>query len=128
VLRPGGLLFFQTFNRTRQANLIVIKGVELFVKNAPRDLHVLRLFRTPAELRRMLAAHGMGLVELRGSRPRFRWPLWRMLPTGRVGDDFAFTFTASTKLGSTGYARKASALHTRHEQHDDPARDSRRHV
>ena len=41
-----------------------------------------------------------------GSRPRFRWPLWRMLLTGKVGDDFAFTFTPSTKLGYTGIARK----------------------
>ena len=54
----------------------------------------------------MLDAHGLELVELRGSRPRFRWPLWRMLFTGNVGDDFAFTFTRSTKLGFTGVARK----------------------
>jgi hypothetical protein len=29
-----------------------------------------------------------------------------MLVTGRVGDDFAFTFTRSTNFGYTGYARK----------------------
>jgi len=52
--------------------LIVIKGVELFVKNAPKDLHVLRMF-----------------------------------VTGKVGDDFAFTFTRSTQLGFTGIARKS---------------------
>ncbi|MDQ3368146.1 MAG: bifunctional 2-polyprenyl-6-hydroxyphenol methylase/3-demethylubiquinol 3-O-methyltransferase UbiG, partial [Myxococcota bacterium] len=106
VLAPDGLLFFHTFNRTWLANLIVIKGVELFVKNTPQDLHVLRLFVTPAELAAMCAAHGLAIDVLRGSRPRFRWPLWRMLVTGRVGDDFAFTFTGSTQLGYTGYARK----------------------
>jgi hypothetical protein len=45
-------------------------------------------------------------VVVHGSRPRFGWPLWRMLITGRVGDDFRFRFTRSTKLGYTGYARK----------------------
>ena len=107
VLAPGGRFFFHTFNRTRLANLIVIKGVELFVRNTPRDLHVLRLFLTPEELATMCRAHGLAIAELRGSRPRFTWPLWRMLFTGRVGDDFAFTFTRSTAIGYTGYAQKA---------------------
>lgn len=106
VLRPGGHFLFHTFNRNWLANLVIIKGVEWFVKNTPKDLHVLRLFHTPAELATMLDARGLELVELRGSRPRFRWPLWRMLFTGRVGDDFAFTFTRSTKLGYTGIAKK----------------------
>jgi 2-polyprenyl-6-hydroxyphenyl methylase / 3-demethylubiquinone-9 3-methyltransferase len=107
VLAPGGLFFFHTFNRTRRADLVVIKGVSWFVANAPADLHVLRLFITPAELAAMCEASSLSIVELRGSRPRFRWPLWRMLLTGRVGDDFAFTFTPSLALGYTGIARKA---------------------
>ena len=109
VLRPGGVVFFHTFNRNWLANLIVIKGVELFVKNTPKDLHVLRLFRTPGELDAMLHASGFDRIELRGSRPRFRWPLWRMLLTREVGDDFAFTFTPSIAIGITGVARKALA-------------------
>jgi hypothetical protein len=35
-----------------------------------------------------------------------------MLATGTVGDDFAFTFTPSTKLGFTGYARRTAAAAT----------------
>lgn len=108
VLRPGGVFFFHTFNRTWASNLIVIKGVAWFVANAPKDLHVLRLFVTPDEVRAMCRAHGLGDVQLIGSRPRFTWPLWRMLATGRVGDDFAFTFTRSTRLGFTGTARKGA--------------------
>ncbi|HEU0036663.1 MAG TPA: bifunctional 2-polyprenyl-6-hydroxyphenol methylase/3-demethylubiquinol 3-O-methyltransferase UbiG [Kofleriaceae bacterium] len=106
VLAPGGLLFFHTFNRTWQANLIVIKGVERFVRNTPKDLHVLRLFVRPDELAAIARRHGLEIAVLQGSRPRFRWPLWRMVLTGRVGDDFAFTFTRSTKLGYTGYMCK----------------------
>jgi 2-polyprenyl-6-hydroxyphenyl methylase / 3-demethylubiquinone-9 3-methyltransferase len=110
ALAPGGLFFFHTFNRTWQANLIVIKGVEWFVRNTPEHLHVLRLFRPPGEVAELCHRHGLAVAELHGSRPRFGWPLWRMLATGRVGDDFAFTFTRSTKLGYTGYARKTDAV------------------
>jgi 2-polyprenyl-6-hydroxyphenyl methylase / 3-demethylubiquinone-9 3-methyltransferase len=109
VLAPGGLFVFHTFNRTWQARLVVIQGVAWFVKNAPDDLHVLRLFVTPDELRAMCAAQGFEPPVIHGSRPRFRWPLWRMLLTGKVGDDFAFTTTPSTKLGYTGIARRGES-------------------
>lgn len=106
VLAPGGVFFFHTFNRTWLAKLIVIDGVRWFVKNTPRDLHVLRMFVPPQELAAMCTRAGLEIACMRGSRPRFRWPLWRMVATGKVGDDFSFTFTASTRLGFTGYARK----------------------
>ncbi|HEY0192732.1 MAG TPA: bifunctional 2-polyprenyl-6-hydroxyphenol methylase/3-demethylubiquinol 3-O-methyltransferase UbiG [Kofleriaceae bacterium] len=106
VLAPNGLLFFHTFNRTRIANLVVIKGVEWFVKNTPKDLHVHRLFRTPDEVNVQLRDHGLEPLHVIGSRPRFRWPLWRMLLTHRVGDDFEFTFSPSLQLGFTGFAQK----------------------
>lgn len=109
VLRPGGSFFFHTFNRTWQAHLIVIKGVEWFVKNTPKDLHVIELFRSPEEVAEMCRRARLEPITVRGSRPRFRWPLWRMLVTGKVGHDFSFTFTDSTKLGYTGYARKLAA-------------------
>ncbi|HEY5920442.1 MAG TPA: bifunctional 2-polyprenyl-6-hydroxyphenol methylase/3-demethylubiquinol 3-O-methyltransferase UbiG [Kofleriaceae bacterium] len=118
VLRPGGLFFFHTFNRTTAAHVIVIKGVEWFVANAPKDLHVIELFRTPGEVSALCANAGLAIGELRGSRPRFRWPLWRMLITGRVGDDFAFTWTRSLAIGYTGYARRLDlrATHRPHER------------
>jgi 2-polyprenyl-6-hydroxyphenyl methylase/3-demethylubiquinone-9 3-methyltransferase len=110
VLAPSGVFFFHTFNRTWQANLVVIKGVERFVKNTPKDLHVIRLFLTPDEVTEMCERHALGRIVMHGSRPRFRWPLWRMLATGAVGEDFAFTFTRSLKLGFTGHARKPDAI------------------
>jgi 2-polyprenyl-6-hydroxyphenyl methylase / 3-demethylubiquinone-9 3-methyltransferase len=109
VLAPGGVFFFHTFNRTWLAKLIVIDGVRLFVKNTPKDLHVLRMFVPPQQLAEMCTRAGLEITCVRGSRPRFRWPLWRMLVTGKVGDDFSFTFTASTRLGFTGYARKVDS-------------------
>jgi 2-polyprenyl-6-hydroxyphenyl methylase/3-demethylubiquinone-9 3-methyltransferase len=106
VLAPNGLFFFHTFNRTWLADLIVIKGVAWFVSNTPANLHVKRLFIKPGELEQMCEAHGLEFVDVRGSRPRFSWPLWRMVLTGKVGDDFAFDFTRSLRIGYTGYARK----------------------
>jgi 2-polyprenyl-6-hydroxyphenyl methylase / 3-demethylubiquinone-9 3-methyltransferase len=106
LLRPGGKFFFHTFNRTRVAWLIVIKGVEWFVKNTPRDMHILRLFIKPAELAAMCRAHGLEPVILRGLRPRVDRAFFRMLATGRVGRDFRFVFTDSLRTGYTGFARR----------------------
>jgi 2-polyprenyl-6-hydroxyphenyl methylase/3-demethylubiquinone-9 3-methyltransferase len=106
VLRPGGAFFFHTFNRTWLAWLIVIKGVEWFVRNTPRDLHVLRLFIRPDELAAMGRAAGLDVVELHGSRPHFGRAMARMLVTGVVPPDLTFTFCRSTRLAYTGIARK----------------------
>ncbi len=106
VLRPSGLFFFHTFNRNRLAWLVIIKGVEWFVRNTPPRLHVLRLFLKPAEVVAMCRAHGLGDVELRGLRPVVGRAFWRMLATGTVPAGFAFRFTRGTPLGFAGCARK----------------------
>ena len=109
VLAPGGLFFFHTFNRNRLAWLVVIKGVEWFVKNTPRDLHVLRLFVKPEELEAMCVASGLTVRALRGSAPRvFSTAFFGMLATGVVPPDFRFEFTSSTRIGYTGFAEKAA--------------------
>jgi 2-polyprenyl-6-hydroxyphenyl methylase/3-demethylubiquinone-9 3-methyltransferase len=109
VLSPGGLFFFHTFNRNWLSWLVIIKGVEWFVKNTPADMHVLHLFLRPDEVSAMCSAHGLETVEQLGSRPLFGRPFWGMLATGRVPRDFGFTFTRSTRLAFSGFARKAGA-------------------
>jgi 2-polyprenyl-6-hydroxyphenyl methylase/3-demethylubiquinone-9 3-methyltransferase len=106
VLVPGGLFFFHTFNRNWLSWLVVIKAVEWFVHNVPHDMHVLRLFLKPEELAALCHAHGLEPIQMLGSRPCFDLPLARLLATGAVGDDFRFTFTRSTRLAYTGYARR----------------------
>ena len=106
VLRPSGLFFFHTFNRNFLAWLVIIKGVEWFVRNTPPRLHVLRLFLKPTEVATMCRAHGLGAMELHGMRPRLGWPFWRMLLTRRVPGTFAFKFSRATRLGFSGCARK----------------------
>jgi len=109
VLAPSGLFFFHTFNRNALSWLVIIKGVEWFVANTPKDMHVLRLFLKPEEVASMCRRSGLDPVEILGSRPRLNGAFWRMLATASVPEDFRFTFTRSTRLGYTGFARKRSS-------------------
>ncbi|RYZ07597.1 MAG: 3-demethylubiquinone-9 3-O-methyltransferase [Myxococcales bacterium] len=111
VLKPEGVFFFHTFNRNPVAWLVIIKGVEWFVKNTPRHMHVLRLFIKPKELEGMCREHGLAFRVLHGSEPVvLSWAFWRMLLTRVVPHDFRFRFSKSTLLAYTGYARRAPAL------------------
>ena len=111
VLRPGGIFFFHTFNRSFLAWLVVIKGVEWFVRNTPRDMHVLRLFIPPRELTAYCWDHGLEVMELHGSKPVvFSTAFFKMLATGVVPPDFRFEFTLSTALAYTGYAERGPRL------------------
>jgi len=109
VLKPSGLFFFHTFNRSFLSWLVVIKGVEWFVRNTPRNMHVLRLFSKPEEIRASYARHGLLAFESQGMRPRLGVAFWKMLFTGRVSADFAFSFTKSTGLGFSGLARRCDS-------------------
>lgn len=107
VLRPGGWFFFHTFNRTPLSRLIAIKGVEWFVKNTPKNMHVYELFLRPAELRELCTRHGLDIEVMRGVRPRiFTWAFLHLLFTGRVSDGFRFAFTRSRGISYCGRARK----------------------
>ena len=107
VLRPGGWFYFHTFNRTPLSRLIAIKGVEWFVKNTPKNMHVYALFLKPAELQALCASHDLDIEVIRGVRPRvFTWAFLRLLFTGNVSHRFQFAFTRSLAIGYCGRARK----------------------
>jgi 2-polyprenyl-6-hydroxyphenyl methylase / 3-demethylubiquinone-9 3-methyltransferase len=105
VLKSGGLFFFYTFNRGFLAWLIVIKGVEWFIRNTPPNMHSLQYFIKPAELRSMCRRNGMKAILFRGLAPKvFRAAFWKTLATGIVDDRFAFDFTWHTRMGYLGVA------------------------
>lgn len=105
VLKPGGLFFFHTFNRNPISWLVVIKGLEWFVRNTPERMHVLPLFIKPGELEGYCRDGGLETVEWIGMRPQpERYPFWKMLITGRVPEDFAFRFTPSLLISYLGMA------------------------
>ena len=107
VLRPGGLFFFHTFNRNFVSWLFGIKGVEWFVRNTPRNLHLYRYFIKPTELRAMCERSGMTVTTMRGLGPVVAQPaFWKMVATGIVDDEFRFAFTKSTVMAYLGVAQK----------------------
>jgi len=107
LLKPDGLFFFHTFNRSFLSWLTVIKGVEWFVSNTPKHMHVYSLFITPNELKEMCEKQDLEIGEIIGVRPDFKHgAFWKMLLTGAVSDKFRFVFTPSQSTGYLGYARK----------------------
>ncbi len=71
VLKPGGLFFYDTVNRSFISWLVMIKIMQEWKKTAflePR-IHLWSMFITPRELVAMLDAHGMINQEIRGLGP-----------------------------------------------------------
>ncbi len=108
VLKPGGLFFFHTFNRNPLSYLLIIKGVDWFVKNAPKNMHVYPLFIKPSELEELLQSYRLEPIEWIGLRPAIcNRPFFQMLFTRKVPADFRFCFSKSLATGYCGIARKA---------------------
>lgn len=106
VLKPGGLFFYHTFNRNWISYFLVIKCVEWFVRNTPKNMHVLRLFLKPDEVRDLCLKHGLITREVEGVRPVFSSvPLHNYL-NGTVPSTMEFKLTRSTLLSYIGYAIK----------------------
>lgn len=109
VLKKGGRFFFHTFNRNRWSWLLVIKGVDWFVPNAPPRMHIYPLFLRPSELIAMGNQHNLLLSCLRGVAPCLATrAFWRMVFLKRIEDDFRFRFTNSLNTGYCGYFTKKS--------------------
>lgn len=106
VLRPHGLFFFHTFNRNFLSKLVIIKLVEWFIKNTPKDMHVHRLFIRPEELEVFCRRHGLSFVILTGLRVKFSTISWEMIKTGVVSPKLEFTLTHNIKLAYLGMAKK----------------------
>ena len=105
VLKAGGLFFFYTFDRNLLAWLVVIKGVEWFIRNTPRDMHHLQYFIKPDELRRMCRENGLEVTLCRGMAPKiFHASFWKTVATGIVDDRFTFVFTPHILMAYIGYA------------------------
>lgn len=66
LLRPGGLMFLATLNRTPKSYLFAILGAEYVLRWLPRGTHDWRRFVRPSELAAGLRASGLALSELTG--------------------------------------------------------------
>ncbi len=68
LLKPQGLLFLSTMNRTFKAYLSAIVAAEYVLSILPRQTHDFSQFIRPSELLRVLRRHGFELVSLKGMR------------------------------------------------------------
>ncbi len=108
VLKPGGSFIYHTFNRNWLSHLVVIKGIEWFVKNTPANMHIKDLFIKPSECREMCRCAGMKVVSEIGLRPQINLAFFELIWTGIVPKNFSFSTTSSTLLSFMGHAKRVS--------------------
>lgn len=106
VLKPGGILFYHTFNRNILSNLVIIKAVEWLVPQAPKNLHVYRLFIKPQELELFLKDAKLTPTKTLGLKPKFNWVFFKSILKRKVLPEFDFELTNSTTLAYLGIATK----------------------
>jgi 2-polyprenyl-6-hydroxyphenyl methylase/3-demethylubiquinone-9 3-methyltransferase len=107
TLKQGGIFFFHTFNRNPLSYILIIKGVDWFVKGAPKNMHVYPLFIRPSELTWMAKAENLRVDSLIGLRPNIlSLPFFKLLWTREVPPDFSFQFCKSLATGYCGIAKK----------------------
>lgn len=66
LLKPDGLLFMATLNRTAKSFALAIVGVEYLLRWLPRGTHDWRKFVRPSELAKALRPQGLDIKELTG--------------------------------------------------------------
>ena len=110
VLKPGGLFFFHTFNRNIFSYLLIIKAVELFVKNTPKDMHLYSHFIKPKELASWCQRSNMQVGSIQGLVPDMKKKaFWKTALTGKIDKDFNFVFSPSLMTGYVGIAKKTQS-------------------
>jgi 2-polyprenyl-6-hydroxyphenyl methylase/3-demethylubiquinone-9 3-methyltransferase len=66
VLKPKGIFFFDTINRTLQSKIIMILILENLLCEIPKGVHDWNKFIKPKELLKVLTNRGFGNIEIKG--------------------------------------------------------------
>ncbi len=106
VLKPKGYFFFHTFNRNPISHLVAIKLLEWFIKNTPKNMHVINLFIKPKELKEYCERAQMRVLESVGIRPVISSIDWKMVRTGVVSKHLEFKLTKRKLISYIGIAKK----------------------
>ncbi|MBY0528803.1 MAG: bifunctional 2-polyprenyl-6-hydroxyphenol methylase/3-demethylubiquinol 3-O-methyltransferase UbiG [Rhabdochlamydiaceae bacterium] len=107
VLKPNGLFFFHTFNRNFLSYLMVIKGIDWCVPNAPKDMHLYSHFITPRELTQQCKEVNLTVEKMLGLHPDlFHSSFWKCFLLKKIAKDFRFVFSNSLATGYVGFAKK----------------------
>jgi len=80
LVRPGGLMFLSTLNRTPKAFLMAIVGAEYVLRWLPRGTHDWRRFLRPSELAAALRRAGLDVTEMTGVAYNPLNDGWRLAP------------------------------------------------
>lgn len=80
LLKPGGLIFMATLNRTAKAFALGIVGAEYILGWLPRGTHDWRKFVRPSELARGLRGAGVVVTELTGVAYNPLKDRWQLAP------------------------------------------------
>jgi 2-polyprenyl-6-hydroxyphenyl methylase/3-demethylubiquinone-9 3-methyltransferase len=107
VLRPGGVLLFDTINRTIRSYLLAILISERIFKLIYPGTHNWRMFIKPVELRALFVQHGLDIAEVHGLAPAAAPPKLAvaLLRGGRLGE---FTLNRSAAVSYIGHAVKTA--------------------
>ena len=117
VLKPGGLFFYDTINRTFMSKMAVIKVMQEWPSTAfaAPNSHVWERFIKPVELCRMIEGHGLSQRELRGisacRNPFATWMNFRRRAKGQIsfkelGQRLALHESDDLSVSYMGYAVK----------------------
>jgi 2-polyprenyl-6-hydroxyphenyl methylase/3-demethylubiquinone-9 3-methyltransferase len=80
LVRPGGLMFLATMNRTAKAYLFAVVGAEYVLRWLPRGTHDWRRFVKPSEMAAGLRGAGMAMTDVAGiAYDPFR-DAWKLAP------------------------------------------------
>ncbi|WP_169808935.1 bifunctional 2-polyprenyl-6-hydroxyphenol methylase/3-demethylubiquinol 3-O-methyltransferase UbiG [Microtetraspora fusca] len=105
VLRPGGVVAFDTINRTAAAYLVAILAAERILGIVHPGTHNWRMFVRPGELAALFARHGLRPAELRGLAPAA--PVHRLVAAALRGRPLGgFHLTRSAAVSYIGHAVK----------------------
>jgi 2-polyprenyl-6-hydroxyphenyl methylase/3-demethylubiquinone-9 3-methyltransferase len=91
ALKPGGLLFLSTINRTPAAFALAVVGAEYVARLLPKGTHDYRSFIKPSELAAALRQSGFQLEDVSGLLYN---PLTR---TARVGSNTSVNYLMTAR-------------------------------
>lgn len=117
VLKPGGLFFFDTINRTPKSKATFIQGLQefSFTRLMPDNTHIWEMFIKPDEITTALQKQGMTVEDMKGGKIAKNplATLWdvRQQKQGRItfaelGHRLELKLDKDLSLNYLGYARK----------------------
>lgn len=109
VLKPNGLLLYDTINRTLLSRLVVIWGARLLARRLPPNVHSWPYLIKPAELIAKMQKMDINSQEICGLSPRLT--KWRIpchyVKYGKIG---GFKLSRDTTLSYIGWGSKTTKV------------------